>query len=76
MMQARGCVLLCLVDIGWTGIGLAGHVQRPATDKRAAACSDAEFGKRHFHRHKPVLFNLTCADQTIDVHIQLGGPAV
>jgi hypothetical protein len=76
MMDARGRVLLRLVDIGWTGIGLAGHVQRPATDNRAAACRDAEFGKGHFHRHKRVLFNFTCADQTLDGRIQLGRPAV
>jgi hypothetical protein len=76
MMDARGRVLLRLVNIGWTGIGLAGHVQRAATDNRAAACRDAEFGKSHFHRHKRVLFNFMCADQTMDGHIQLAGPAV
>jgi hypothetical protein len=51
-------------------------VQRPATDNRAAACRDAEFGKSHFHRHKRVLFNFMCAGQTMDGHIQVAGPAV
>lgn len=75
-MQARGRILFRFVDIGGTGIRLAGDVQRSATDNRAAACRDAEFGKGHFHRHMLVLFNFICTGQPLDGHIQWGPTAV